>query len=452
MKSKLQPVKKLSDISSLFLLISVLSSSVIQASPKTDWSDEELAILRLQPIYALPELPPDPTNKYADNPDAARLGHKIFFDKRFSKNKQISCSSCHQPDKSFTDGLAKAIGIGEAARSAPSIAGIAYSPWFFWDGRSDSLWSQALGPLESELEHGGNRSQYARIIYNDPEYRKMYESVFGAMPDLSDIKRYPEDAAPVGVETSDARWLAMQDADRKTITRVFVNIGKAIASYERLLIPGEARFDQYVAAVLSSDTSDIDKSDTEEILSADEIAGLKIFIGKGMCVTCHQGPLFTNNGFHNTGVPDPAAIKLKTSQGNDTSKSKPVIDKGRNKGIQQALESEFNCLGEYSDATNEDCSELKFATTKRMETLAAFKVPTLRNVAKTAPYMHAGQFKDLAEVLNHYNTVPRAYLGRTDLMAINLNQKELDQLEAFLHSLDSTMAVTPEWLRAPGKR
>ena len=93
---------------------------------------------------------------------------------------------------------------------------------------------------------------------------------------------------------------------------------------------------------------------------------------------------------------------------------------------------------------------MKFATVKKWETLAAFKVPTLRNIANTAPYMHAGQFKTLGEVIKHYNTVPRAYIGRTDLIAINLDQKEQEQLEAFLHSLSSPMAVDPEWLSAPG--
>ncbi len=444
MKSKSEQVANIPVVSAAFLLLWIIAF-VVHAAPKSVWNDEERALLRLQWIGSLPKFPPDPTNKYADNPVAAKLGHKIFFDKRFSSNEQVACASCHHPDKYFTDGLAKARGIGATARSAPSIVGMAYSSWFFWDGRSDSLWSQALGPLESVIEHGGNRSQYARIIYNDPAYRKLYENIFGSLPDLSDKKRFPEDAAPVGVSASVKNWLEMNGADRKAITRVYVNMGKAIAAYESLLIPAPARFDKYVEAVLTDNPAG-----TSDILSADEVAGLRLFIGKGMCATCHQGPLFTLNGFHNTGVPDPAAMRQKITPGN-FSESKSLLDEGRLTGIQQAFKSEFNCLGEYSDAANKDCSELKFSTKRRSETLGAFKVPTLRNIDMTAPYMHAGQFKTLGEVLKHYNSVPIAPIGRTDLPSINMTPEEQVQLEAFLHSLNGPLAVSPELLQAPDR-
>jgi len=413
------------------------------AGPKVSWNESELALLRLQWIANLPALPSDPTNEYADNAAAAKLGQKLFFDKQFSANGEVACVSCHIPGKNFTDGLAKAKGMGETTRSAPTITGVAYSPWFFWDGRSDSLWSQALGPLESGLEHGGNRSQYAHIIYNDPAYKKVYEHIFGALPDLSDIKRFPKNAAPIGVRQHEYEWYDMSDIDRIAITRIYVNMAKAIAAYERLIMPGPARFDKYVAAVLKND-----KAAASKILSAKEIAGLKLFIGKAMCVTCHQGPLFTHHGFHNTGAPDPASIRPKITMKYMAS-NKPILDQGRFQGVQQALKSEFNCVGEYSDAANEDCSELNFANKKRDETLGAFKVPTLRNIAQTAPYMHAGQFANLGEVIKHYNSVPRAPIGHTDLIPVRLSDIEQAQIEAFLHSLTGPIAVQSELLRAP---
>jgi len=427
-----------------YLLLWVFTFS-LQATQVTGWSDTELTMLRLQSIKNLPELPPDPSNKYADNADAARLGHKLFFDKRLSSNGKVACVSCHQVAKNFTDGLAKSKGIGETGRSAPSIVGIAYSPWFFWDGRSDSLWSQALGPLESGVEHGGNRSQLAKIIYNDLSYKKMYEKVFGILPDLSDIKRFPDNAAPIGIRKSDEDWYAMSDEDRKIITRIFVNISKSIAAYERLIVPGPARFDNYVDALEKNELARANK-----ILSVDEIAGLKLFIGKAMCVTCHQGPLFTHHGFHNTGSPDPASIRPKITIQYMAKKNKPSLDQGRFKGILLALKSEFNCLGEYSDAAEGDCSELKFANRKRDETLGAFKVPTLRNIVETSPYMHAGQLDNLKEVIKHYNTIPIAPIGHTDLLPVKLSDKELKQIESFLHSLSGPLAVAPELLRAPG--
>jgi len=415
-----------------------------RATQNQDWSEAELALLRLSWLGSLPELSPDPTNKYADNPAAAEFGQQLFFDKRLSANGKVACATCHVPDKLFTDGLAKSRGVGETPRSAPSIIGVAHSPWFFWDGHSDSLWSQALGPLESGVEHGGNRSQYARIIYSDQTYRKTYESLFGELPDLSDIGRFPLNSGPAADQASVERWQEMSEADRKAITRIYVNMGKAIAAYERLLMPAPSRFDRYVEALLNGEPTG------NNSLSADELAGLKLFFGKAMCITCHQGPLFTNNGFHNVGVPDPATIKPKYLPPIlHALRDKPPVDEGRYKGIQQALKSEFNCLNEYSDAKEDDCAELKFANTKHTATLGAFKVPSLRNVAETAPYMHSGQFSTLAEVMLHYNAAPKAHIGHNELLPLNLQQTELEQIEAFLHSLSSPPGVAADLLKKP---
>jgi len=414
----------------------ILSAQAIADSKNdTNWREAELTMLRQQSIYNLAPLASDPTNKAAKNSHAVKLGQKLFFDKRLSLNGKVSCASCHQPEKSFTDGLSQSKGISETRRNTPTVIGVAYSAWFFWDGRSDSLWSQALGPLESGVEHGGNRSQFAQLISRDAEYRKLYEKIFGKLPDLSDKNRFKENAAPLGIRKSDDDWNSMTAADKKIINQIFVNIGKSIAAYERLLMPAPARFDKYVEAVLNNA---LEQADT--IFSADEIAGLKLFNGKAMCVTCHQGPLFTHHGFHNTGVPDPASIRPKITLKYMAKKHKPILDEGRYKGVLLALKSEFNCLGNYSDAKQEDCAELKFANKKRDETLGAFKVPTLRNIADTAPYMHTGKFKNLAEVLEHYNTIPVASVGHTDLLPINLTEKELKQLESFLYTLSSPVA------------
>ena len=118
--------------------------------------------------------------------------------------------------------------------------------------------------------------------------------------------------------------------------------------------------------------------------------------------------------------------------------------------MREALASDFNCLGRYSDASVKDCAELAYANTRHQDTLGAFKVPTLRNVADTAPYMHVGQFATLSEVLRHYNDPPVAPSGRTELVPLGLTDKELRQLEAFLHSLSGPPAAAAEWLRAPG--
>ena len=141
-----------------------LLASANPALTATRWSDAELALLRLQWIGNLPQLPDDPGNRFADNPAAAELGQQLFFDPRLSANGRVSCATCHVPQNHFTDGRPVARGIGETSRNTPTILGIAYSPWFFWDGRSDSLWSQALGPMESAVEHGSNRIHYDLLM------------------------------------------------------------------------------------------------------------------------------------------------------------------------------------------------------------------------------------------------------------------------------------------------
>jgi cytochrome c peroxidase len=199
--------------------------------------------------------------------------------------------------------------------------------------------------------------------------------------------------------------------DRELVTRIFVNVGKAIAAYERRLLPGSSRFDRYAQAVLQNDRAG------QRVLSADEIAGLELFIGEAGCTNCHNGPMFTNQDFHNTGVPAVPGLPEDT---------------GRQAGAQQVLADEFNCLSPYSDAEADDCAELRFLKAEGHTLERAFKVPSLRNVAESAPYMHAGQFSSLKEVLDHYNRAPAAPAGKSELEPLRLTETQLRQLEAFL--------------------
>ena len=388
------------------------------------WSDEELATLRNLWIGSLPPLPPDPSNIYGDDPQAAAFGQKLFFDTRFSSNGQVACATCHLPDKSFQDGTPLAHGVGTTDRRTMPLSGTAYSPWLFWDGRKDSQWAQALGPMESPVEHGGSRTLYAHIIAE--YYTEEYTALFGPLPDLSSL---PRTAGPVADAEAAANWEAMSPEDREAVTRIYANIGKAIAAYERLLIPGESRFDRYVEAVLNND---YDQAST--IMTANEVAGLKLFIGEANCTNCHNGPLFTNNDFHNTGVP--AAEGLPE-------------DVGRAKGAQQVMADEFNCLGPYSDAQPDKCSELRFLVLDEHQQERQFKPPSLRSVSERGPFMHAGQFATLEQVLNHYNTAPEAPAGHSELEPLNLNEKEIAQIIAFLKTLDGPVNTDPHWLMAP---
>jgi cytochrome c peroxidase len=264
------------------------------------------------------------------------------------------------------------------------VAGTAHGAWFFWDGRSDSQWSHALGPLESAVEHGGNRTQYAHVI--DQSYRDEYESVFGALPPLNDLPRH---AGPVADTAWRAAWKRIPPTRQEDISRVYANIGKAVAAYERRIGFTPSRFDRYVETELAGRPHT-----TASAMTKDEVSGLRLCMGRASCVNCHNGPRFTDGHFHNTGIPLPATAL--------------PYDSGRALGVRQAVAGEFNCLSRYSDAKRDDCEELRFAATDGEELVRAYKTPSLRGVAERAPYMHAGQLATLAQVIAHYDRAGRA--------------------------------------------
>jgi cytochrome c peroxidase len=396
------------------VLVLLATIATVTASGRGGWTSAQLDQLRSMSLVELESLPQDPTNRVADDPRAADLGRRLFFDTRLSSNGRVACSTCHQVDRGFQDGIALANGVGTTARRTMPIAGMARSPFLFWDGRKDSLWAQALGPLESPVEHGGTRAQYAHVIADS--YAREYEQIFGALPDLSQV---PLSAGPVTDREAASAWNALSSAQRVDVTRVFVNIGKAIAAYERRIEFGTSRFDKYVTA-LTTGQSD------ENILRDDEVAGLRLFIGKANCTQCHSGPLLTNNEFHNTGVPPRPQL---------------AIDHGRLTGATAVLSDEFNCRSQWSEARAR-CSELEFIVTGEHTLDRAYKVPSLRNVAERPPYMDAGQLATLAEVLDHYNRAPAATTGHSELRPLRLKPVELRQLEAFLRTLSGPVAVS----------
>ncbi|HNP36224.1 MAG TPA: cytochrome c peroxidase [Woeseiaceae bacterium] len=393
--------------------VSILASTLLLAVYDAflhaeEWTDDQIRELSSMSLGEL-ELPPDPTNKMSGDSAAAAFGQQLFFDERLSSNGRVSCASCHDPAQGFQDGQPLGTGVGQTARRTMPIAGAAYSPFLFWDGRKDSLWSQALGPLESPVEHGGTRAQYAQVVAQ--HYEAEYEQIFGALPDLTGVPRV---AGPVDDPVARQAWNQLTENQRDSVTGVFVNIGKAIAAYERQILPGRSRFDDFVDTLVATGRAPIG------VLSSDEIAGLKLFTGKANCTQCHNGPLFTNNDFHNTGVPPRLA-------------SSP--DSGRLIGASDVLHDEFNCRSRWSDASPEQCVELEYLVADSPTLQGAFKVPSLRDVATRAPYMHAGQLATLPDVLVHYNQAPPAVIGNSELVPLGLTDTELRQVVAFLASL-----------------
>lgn len=375
------------------------------------WSDQEKAILRSLWLGSLGPLPVDPSNKYSDNPQAAAFGRKLFFEDKFSGNMKVSCATCHREDYSFTDNLPLSHGMATTPRRSMPLIGVAYNSWFFWDGRSDSLWSQALGPIENKLEHGISRTMSAFII--SKHYRQEYEELFGPLPDFME-DAFPKIARPALDDPEALKaWVLMTSEQREIVNRIYVNMGKSIAAFVRTILPQAAPFDRYVEQILAGETVTYRMA-----LTTKEASGLRLFIGKAKCTNCHNGPMFTNSDFHNLGLPQ---------------KEGAAPDLGRSAAITEVLSSKFNCLGSYSDADANDCPELRFIDTSDTKFEGAFKTPTLRNVTERPPYMHAGQFATVREVLKFYQSQAKnPELGHGGLTDI-----ELDKLEAFLHTLSS---------------
>ncbi|MER2534595.1 MAG: cytochrome c peroxidase [Rhizobiaceae bacterium] len=388
----------------------LLALATIFLAGCSDLSDGERRAAASMALSRLAPPPPDPSNAHADDPAAAALGATLFFDQRLSRNGQVACGTCHVIDRQFQDGLPLGRGIGTTDRRTMPLAGMAWNDWFFWDGRRDSLWAQALVPLEDAREHGGTRAGYAHFMQE--QFGERYARIFGPLPDLSGL---PAEAGPFGSPDEIAAWNRLTPEQRDSIDSVFANIGKAIAAFERSLAHAETRFDRFADAIAAGK-----RPEGNAALSAEELAGLKIFLGKGQCATCHTGPRFTDGSFHNTGVPPAAGLPA---------------DSGRAGALDEVEADPFNCLGPHSDSGPQACGELRFMA--RGEGLVrAYKTPSLRGAAARPPYMHAGQFATLDEVLDHYARAPAAPAGVSELHAFPLSERERAQLIAFLKTLD----------------
>jgi cytochrome c peroxidase len=396
-------------------LVLVLALAGCNLGDLTEDERTQLESLRLGP------LPPDPSNTFADNPEAAQLGQQFFFDTAFSGElaetsqlgpagapAKISCHTCHDPGAGGSDPRplgGTSLGAAWTGRNAPTVLNAAYAPWLMWDGRRDSLWDQALGPIEGANEHNTTRLEVVRVIY--ARYRAPYEKLFGPMPAMEDVARFPANGKP-GMAAFDG----MAPADKVTVNRVFANFGKAIEAYERRLVDKESALERFLAGDVQAFTPGA-------------IRGARLFVGKAACNECHSGATMSDGKFHNHGVPQ-HGVKI------------PATDRGRTDGIDQLRNDEFNSGGAYSDMDHPDrWGALKAADAD----LGAFKTPTLRNVSKTGPYMHTGGFANLWDVVNWYNDAAGTdgFSGRREaasLVPLHLTNQEMADLVEFLKALD----------------
>lgn len=399
------------------------------------FTEEEFALVKtfeLSPVGP----PPNPTNKYADNELAAELGQKLFFEKTFSKgltvpgsglgnvgeSQKVSCTSCHDPKAYFTDTRSRpaqtSLGVQWTNRNTPSLVNVTYYTWGSWGGKDDVPWNQGANGSESSQNFAGNRLHFARMIY--AKYRDEYNALFPtplpaelALGHDPGFKRFPYNGRPKSSSmAADGAWEKMTPEDRDAINTILANTGKAFEAYERKLNSYNAPIDRYIRG-------------EHDALTAAQKRGLKLFIGKAACVDCHNGPTFTDQGFHNTGVPQVGVTATRS-------------DSGRYDDLSRTLATPFNGAGAYSDAPEVGAAKLEgMELTDDLKGL--FRTKSLRHIDKTAPYMHDGSLATLAEVVHFYNIGGgvTGYQGKKDAMMrpLALTAAEEEDLVEFLKSL-----------------
>lgn len=329
----------------------------------------------------------DPSNRFSGQAEAVEFGRKLFFEKRLSGNGLSSCATCHLPERHFTDGKARGEGFVVLERNTPGLLNVRLNRWFGWDGAADSLWSQSLRPIVDKREMAASTTHVGKLMRSDPRLAEDYRKAFGMPPS--------------------------EDDDLVTL-----NTGKSLAAFQETLVTGRTSFDDFRDALERRDA----KAANQYPAAAQR--GLRIFVGKGNCFVCHFGPNFTNGEFGDIGIP------FFVAPGK--------VDPGRYGGIQKLLESRANLLGGFSD----DASGKSAASTRhvRLEhrNWGEFRVPSLRNVANTAPYMHNGHLATLRDVVRYYSELNEDRLhadGEKILKPLRLTDAEVDDLVAFLQSL-----------------
>ncbi|MFC1758207.1 cytochrome-c peroxidase [Planctomycetota bacterium] len=269
------------------------------------------------------------------------LGRKLFFDKNLSLDRSMSCATCHDPEKGWSNDAQFAIGVtGDAgSRNVPTVVNSVYATRQFWDGRETTLESQALGPLTNPIEMAmpSLDAVLERVREND-EYVRDFQRAFDRAPTIK-------------------------------------NLAKAIASFERIILLGDTPYDRYV-------------SGDESAMSESAIRGLTVFRKKGRCTECHKEPIFTDRQFYNLGI---------------------------------GMDAETPDVG-------------RFAVTKIKSNIGRFKTPGLRNVTRTAPYMHDGSVKTLEEVIDIYDKggIPNEHLSSQNIRKLELTKLEKADLLAFM--------------------
>ena len=343
-----------------------------------------------------PQRVPDPSNRVSGRLEAVALGERLFYEPRLSGTGSVLCATCHVPFRGFQDGRARGFGLEEGDRNTPTLLNVRFERWFGWDGANDSLWAQSVRPLLDPREMRSSPAHVAAFVRGDRWFAAGYEKSFGRK---------------AGNETDEA---------------LLVNVGKALAAFQETLVSGRTPFDDFRDA--------LERGDATAMAAYPPAAqrGLRIFVGAGRCNLCHFGPQFTNGEFADTGV------------GFFIEKSK--VDQGRYGGIKKLKDNPLNLLGAFNDDPSRSTATSTSHVELQHRNFGEFRVPGLRNVARTAPYMHNGSLATLRDVVLFYSNLNEERLhadGAKILRPLKLSEEEVRDLTAFLESLSEPLRETP---------
>ena len=397
----------------LATLAGVAASVLVAATraappPDPPFTDREVRLILAHGPWP-PQWQRDPSNRVSGKSAAIAFGKRLFGDPRLSRDGTIACVTCHQPESAFTDGLPRAQGLAPTDRNTVGLANVRLQRWFGWDGAADNLWAQSLRPLLDPREMGVDPAHVAATVRADADWRRRYRAAFGEAP----------------------------AADDETVA---INVAKALAAYQETLVTGRTPFDDFRDALARGDR----KSAARYPESAQR--GLRIFVGKGLCNVCHFGPNFTNGEFEEIGVPH----FLKAGG----------VDWGRAQGIKSMLASRFSLLRSYNDDPARASAISARHVELQLRNYGEFRIPSLRNVALTAPYMHNGHLATLTDVVRHYSGLDpnNLHLGPeifdrdgvlvdlglpTVLKPLRLTEREIADVVAFLQTLTDEESRKP---------
>jgi cytochrome c peroxidase len=329
----------------------------------------------------------DPANRVDGRREAIGFGRTLFFEPRLSAGGDIACATCHVPARAFQDGRPVAVGRASGTRNTPTLLDAAQRRWFGWDGAHDSLWAASLSPLLQAAEMGQHLETLAATVRREPRLAAGYRSAFGAAPGADD-------------------------------ERVATDLAKALAAYQATLVSPRTPFDAFRDALQRGDRA----AAARYPVAAQR--GLRLFIGEARCSVCHAGPTFSNGEFADIGVP------FFVPGG---------VDPGRHGGLQKLLASRMNRLGPHNDAGAADPRAVATRhVTVEPRHFGEFKVPGLRQLVHTAPYMHDGSLARIEDVVQHYSALNEERLhadGERILRRLDLTPQQAADLVAFLRSL-----------------